>query len=192
MGCFRASILDFRAKLANRCKLFPIYTLFRASILDFRPSLENRCSAIAATVRNGSACSSRSGNEVRVRFYSSLPQRRIARLQHRCEAQAGTGCHEGGIILSKKPLEWHLSLPQQRYASDSNLCRDRGEWFRLQWSLLQGRFARLQQAGCRQVRQRRQRRVLMRPEAAFPYVFAAEGAQHPLIGRRAERYLATQ
>ena len=26
-------------------------------------------------------------------------------------AQAGTGCHEGGIILSKKPPEWHLSLP---------------------------------------------------------------------------------
>ena len=29
------------------------------------------------------------------------------------------------------------------------------------------------------VRQWRQMRVLMRPEAAFPYVFAAEGAQHP-------------
>ncbi len=43
MGCFRASILDFRAKLANRCKLFPIYTLFRASILDFKPRLANRC-----------------------------------------------------------------------------------------------------------------------------------------------------
>ena len=100
---------------------------------------------------------------------------------------AGRGrCHEGGIILSKKPPEWHLSLPQQRYASDSNLPCCEGEWFRLQWSLLQGRFARLQQPERRQVRQRRQRRVLMRPEAAFPYVFAAEGAQHPLIGRRAE------
>ena len=29
------------------------------------------------------------------------------------------------------------------------------------------------------VRQWRQKRVQMRPEAAFPYVFAAEGAQHP-------------
>ena len=29
------------------------------------------------------------------------------------------------------------------------------------------------------VRQWRQKRVLMRPEAAFPYVTAAEGAQHP-------------
>ena len=33
--------------------------------------------------------------------------------------------------------------------------------------------------GLDQVRQWRRKRVLMRPEAAFPYVFAAEGAQHP-------------
>ena len=33
--------------------------------------------------------------------------------------------------------------------------------------------------GLKQVRQWRRKRVLMRPEAAFPYVFAAEGAQHP-------------
>ena len=34
-------------------------------------------------------------------------------------------------------------------------------------------------AGTTQVRQWRQKRVLMRSEAAFPYVSAAEGAQHP-------------
>ena len=39
----RASILDFKPKLANRRKLFPVYTLFRASILDFKAKLENRC-----------------------------------------------------------------------------------------------------------------------------------------------------
>ena len=33
--------------------------------------------------------------------------------------------------------------------------------------------------GSTQVRQWRHKRVLMRPEAAFPYVSAAEGAQHP-------------
>ena len=42
-GLLRASILDFRARLANRCKLFPDYTLLRASILDFKPKLGNRC-----------------------------------------------------------------------------------------------------------------------------------------------------
>ena len=45
----------------------------------------------------------------------------MARLQHSRGLQAGTGCHEGGIILSKKPPEWHLSLPQQRSAFDSIL-----------------------------------------------------------------------
>ena len=38
-----ASILDFRLKLGNRCKVLPVYPLFRASILDFRPRLGNRC-----------------------------------------------------------------------------------------------------------------------------------------------------
>ena len=50
----------------------------------------------------------------------SLLQRRTARLQRSRGVPAGTGCHEGGIILSKQPPEWRLSLPQQRSASDSN------------------------------------------------------------------------
>ena len=49
---FRSSILDFRPRLANRCKFFPVYTLFRASILDFKPRLANRCSTIVATTMN--------------------------------------------------------------------------------------------------------------------------------------------
>ena len=39
--------------------------------------------------------------------------------------------------------------------------------------------SRHRQFASTQVRQWRQKRGLMRPEAAFPYVFAAEGAQHP-------------
>ena len=39
-------ILDFRPKLGNRCKLFPVYTLFRSSILDFKPKLGNRCKVL--------------------------------------------------------------------------------------------------------------------------------------------------
>ena len=38
-----ASILDFKAKLANRCKLFPVSALLLASILDFKAKLGNRC-----------------------------------------------------------------------------------------------------------------------------------------------------
>ena len=40
----RASILDFKAKLGNRCKVFLGNSLFRASILKFKPRLGNRCS----------------------------------------------------------------------------------------------------------------------------------------------------
>ena len=39
----RASILDFKARLANRCKVLPVYALLCASILDFKPRLGNRC-----------------------------------------------------------------------------------------------------------------------------------------------------
>ena len=35
----RASILDFRPKLENRCRLFPVYALLHAAILDFRGSI---------------------------------------------------------------------------------------------------------------------------------------------------------
>ncbi|MDD7531457.1 MAG: hypothetical protein PUK15_01750 [Bacteroidales bacterium] len=39
----RASILDFKPRLANRCKDFPENNLLRAPILDFKPKLGNRC-----------------------------------------------------------------------------------------------------------------------------------------------------
>ncbi|MDD6809863.1 MAG: hypothetical protein PUD78_07120 [Bacteroidales bacterium] len=38
-----ASILDFKARLGNRCRVLPVYALQRASILDFKPKLANRC-----------------------------------------------------------------------------------------------------------------------------------------------------
>ena len=45
-GPLRASILDFKPRLGNRCKVFPVYALQRASILDFKPRLGNRCSIV--------------------------------------------------------------------------------------------------------------------------------------------------
>ena len=60
-----------------------------------------------------------SSPDLRIDAAPSLLQLRTARLQHHScskrdcppaerpwRAQAGTGCHEGGIILSKKPPEW--------------------------------------------------------------------------------------
>ena len=50
---FRASILDFKPRFKNRCKLLPVYALLRASILDFKARLANRCSSIVVAVENG-------------------------------------------------------------------------------------------------------------------------------------------
>ena len=50
---FRASILDFRARLGNRCKETLGNSLIRALILDFRARLGNRCSTIVVAVDNG-------------------------------------------------------------------------------------------------------------------------------------------
>ena len=73
----------------------PVYDLLCASILDFRPRLENHCSVIVAAVRNSPPAAQSWG-------------------------AGGEWRHKGGIILSKKPPEWRLSPPQQRFASDSN------------------------------------------------------------------------
>ena len=67
-----------------------------------------------------------SGPDLGIDAASSLLQLRIVRLQRSRGVQAGTGCHEGGIILSKKPPEWRLSLPQQRSAADSILRCGKG------------------------------------------------------------------
>ena len=69
-----------------------------------------------------------SGPNLGIDAAPSLLHRRIARLQRSRGVQAGTGCHEGGIILRKKPPEWRLSPPYQRSASESNLLCRKGEW----------------------------------------------------------------
>ena len=65
-GLLRASILDFKPKLANRCRDFPVYPLFRALILDFKPKLANRCKG-----RMVSPAAVVAATMFRVRFYSS-------------------------------------------------------------------------------------------------------------------------
>ena len=147
-----------------------------ARLCPFTPSFVQRFRISGQDLRidaaeKSSACSGRSGDGVRVRFYSSLPQRRmvppavvvaatrsasdsilrcrkgewfrlpqssrqrrIARLQQSRWVQAGTGCHKGGIILSKKPPKWRLSPSNQRSASffaakwNGSACRSRCDY----------------------------------------------------------------
>ena len=118
-----ASIRKSGLEIENRCMDCPCFDLMAASIRKSGLEIENRCTdcpcfdLMAASIR-------KSGPEIKNRCSAIVPASRTARLQRSRGAQAGTGCHEGGIILSKKPPEWHLATPQQRSASDSNfLCR---------------------------------------------------------------------
>ena len=90
-----AAIANSGPEIRNRCMDCPCFDLFAASIRKFELEIKNRCNTI-------------------------VPASITARLQRSRGVQAGTGCHEGGIILSKKPPEWRLTTPQQRPASDSN------------------------------------------------------------------------
>ena len=49
-GLLPAVIPDFRPRLGNRCKLFPVYVLLHAAILDFRVELGNRCKVLPVYV----------------------------------------------------------------------------------------------------------------------------------------------
>ena len=66
-------------------------------------------------------------------------------------------------ILSKSPST-RSSRVDDASCLECSACGRTPQWF---------------DSGSTAVRQWRQKRVLMRPEAAFPYVSAAEGAQHP-------------
>ena len=118
-----ASIRKSGLEIENRCTDCPCFDLLAASIRKSGPEIKNRCmdcpcfGLLAASIR-------KSGLEIENRCSAIVPASRMARLQYSRGAQAGKGCDEGGIILSKKPPEWRLPLPQQRSASNSNfLCR---------------------------------------------------------------------
>ena len=95
--------------------------LLLASILDFRPRFGNRCSVIAAAVRNGPPATSVAAKRFSVRFYSSLPQKRTARLlrpsPHRPSAsdsnfvaakKNGSACSGRGSSHSISPADAEL------------------------------------------------------------------------------------
>ena len=96
-------------KLGNHCMLFPRNDPGAAVILDFRGQTWQSLQRLPGI--GSPACSGRCGNEVRIRFHSSLPQRR------------------------KVPPA--VVVAATRSASDSNFRCCKGEWFRLQLSLRQ-------------------------------------------------------
>ena len=129
---FAAVIANSGPEIKNRCTEVPEMIGYAAVIANSGPEIKNRCTEVPEMI--GCAASIRkSGLEIENRCSAIVPASRTARLQRSRGAQAGTGCHEGGIILSKKPPEWHLVTPQQRYR------------VRFKFSLPQSRTARLRQ-----------------------------------------------
>ena len=127
-----ASIPKFGLEIKNRYTQESVNRQKLASILKSGPEIKNRCTEVPEMI--GCAASIRKfGLEIENLCSAIVPASRTARLQRSRGAQAGTGCHEGGIILSKKPPEWHLVTPQQRYR------------VRFKFSLPQSRTARLRQ-----------------------------------------------
>ena len=132
-GLLLASILDFVPRLANRCRVLPVYTLFRASILDFRPKLGNRCKdfpvsdLLRASILDFKP---RLANRCRVLPVYTILRASIldfrAKLGNRCSAIAAT-VRNGPPAVCRGDL----SLPKQRSATDSILrCskEDREKW----------------------------------------------------------------
>ena len=78
-SCVQRFLISW-GEFRNHCRFLPGNALQRASILDFRPRLANRCNTIVVAVENGPPAMAVAATTFRVRFYSSLLQRRTARL----------------------------------------------------------------------------------------------------------------
>ena len=108
-----ASIPKSGPEIQNHCTETPEISRIYASILDSGPEIQNRCTETQQISR---ICAPipKSGPEIKNHCTETPEMSRILAVQHSRAVQAETGCHEGGIILSKKPPEGRLSPPLQR------------------------------------------------------------------------------
>ena len=74
-----ASILDFGPKLANRCKVFPVYALLRAVILDLRGSIWESLQVFAR--KRPPACSDSGFHRSNLAIAASFPPETAQSLQ---------------------------------------------------------------------------------------------------------------
>ena len=153
-----------------------------AAIPKSGPEIKNRCTQEGIN-RQNLASIRKSGLEIKNRCTQEGVNRQILASIPKSGPEIKNQCTLEGVnrqnlaSIRKSGLEIKNRCMQQAIFStrslDESLWRYVGDKLEvIVWTL---------------VRQWRQMRVLMRPEAAFPYVFAAEGAQHPPIGRHALR-----
>ena len=166
-----ASIRKSEPEIKNRCTLEGINRQNLASIPKFDPEIKNRCSrGVVAFCR---------------RNHSPLPLRK---LESDAALVAATTTAGGPFFSAAKKIRIRRGDSLQKAAHPQTIPQHafhHALTTRLALDVLHG-------AGSTQVRQWRLKRVLMRPEAAFPYVFAAEGAQHPPKSRHVQRSAATK
>ena len=166
-----ASIRKSEPEIKNRCTLEGINRQNLASIPKFDPEIKNRCSrGVVAFCR---------------RNHSPLPLRK---LESDAALVAATTTAGGPFFSAAKKIRIRRGDSLQKAAHPQTIPQHAFHHAlptRLALDVCMG-------TGSTQVRQWRQKRVLMRPEAAFPYVSAAEGAQHPPKSRHARRSAATK
>ena len=165
-----ASIRKSELEIKNRCTLEGINRQNLASIPKFDPEIKNRCSrGVVAFCR---------------RNHSPLPLRK---LESDAALVAATTTAGGPFFSAAKKIRIRRGDSLQKAAHPQTIPQHAFHHAfhhalptRLALDVCMG-------TGSTQVRQWRQKRVLMCPEAAFPYVSAAEGAQHPPKSRHARR-----
>ena len=152
-----ASIRKSGLEIKNRCTKEGVNGEILASIPKLGPEIKNRCTLdggneekFASIRKFGSEIKNRCTKEGENGEKLTSIRKSGPEIKNRCRKQP---------IFSTHPQ--HIPSTRSSRVEDVS-C-----------------FGCLHGAGTTQVRQWRQKRVLMRPEAAFPYVFAAEGAQHP-------------
>ena len=153
-----AAIPKSGPEIKNRCTQEGINRQNLASIRKSGPEIKNRCTQEGVNRQN----------------LASIPKSGLE-IKNRCTQEGVNG--EKLASIRKFGLEIKNRCTQQAIFSTRSLDESL-------WRYVGGK---LEVIVWTLVRQWRQKRVLMRPEAAFPYVFAAEGAQHPPIGRHAQR-----
>ena len=153
-----ASIRKSEPEIKNRCTLEGINRQNLASIPKFDPEIKNQCSrGVVAVCR---------------RNHSPLPLRK---LESDAALVAATTTAGGPFFSAAKKIRIRRGDSLQKAAHPQTIPQHAFHHAlptRLALDVCMG-------TGSTQVRQWRQKRVLMRPEAAFPYVSAAEGTQHP-------------
>ena len=101
---FRASILDFKPRLANRCTDSGDFRGFRAAILDFRPRIENHRS-------NG-------GLQAKLIYFAAT---KIKVGRGTSQQRRTTG--ETNLRRSYEDQNWTQNIAQRRTAGETNLRR---------------------------------------------------------------------